>query len=63
MSKKDFEAFASMVYHMRDALLPSGQRLSEEARREFALTLARELWGTSTRFDKAWFLKACGVEA
>lgn len=61
MSKKNFEALASMVYHMRDALLPSGQRLSEEARREFALSLARELWNTNARFDKARFLQACGI--
>lgn len=61
MNKKHFQCFASMIYHMREALLPSGQRLTEEARREFALSLARELANIAPRFDRARFLTACGL--
>lgn len=57
MSKKHFEALASMIYHMRGA-----KNVSEPARRVFALYLARELWNMSRKFDKARFLKACDVD-
>ena len=58
MTRKDFELIASTIRNM-----PSHAASLRTARESCARAFADALGATNPRFDKARFLKACGVEA
>jgi hypothetical protein len=64
MTRKDFELIAQTIRDLRISTnLPGQDILSRiETRNAVAQAFADSLVQTNPRFDKAKFLKACGVE-
>jgi hypothetical protein len=58
MTRKDFELIARVIHNY-----PSHAASLRAARESFARAFADELGKTSATFDRARFLKACGVES
>lgn len=65
MSKRDYELIAASIARTRQACDIGGTAAAKSAKaaavRLAALDLAASLARTNNRFDRARFLKACGV--
>jgi hypothetical protein len=59
MTKKHFEAFARDI---RDAGPEESNRLERATRIEQAWLIIRVAERDNSRFDREWFLRACGLE-
>lgn len=56
MTKKDYELIASVIIRYKDSLYTKEQHM------DIACDFADKLAEKNTKFDRAKFLKACGVE-
>ena len=64
MTKKDFELIAGTIRDLRlaDDTIEPPRQISEVHRQFVARRFANDLRATNPLFDRARFLKACGVE-
>ena len=62
MTKKDFEAIAGALKDARDAALTDTPRVIPQIFDSLSRTLADVCATTNPRFQRARFLKACGVD-
>ena len=58
MTKKDFELIAGVIEKSDQTVMP----VCVQSKVRIATFFAQALTGTNPRFDKARFLKACGIE-
>ncbi len=62
MTKQDFELIARTVRDEREAAMRGVVLSAKDACDQMADAFARRLASTNPRFDRARFLRACGVE-
>jgi len=61
MTHKDYVAIAAALHRTGMAVNIGGKKTAEYAIRLAATDLAATLAADNPRFDREWFLKACGV--
>lgn len=62
MQRRHYELIAEAIHACIDGREFTGPQLSLQQQGEVALIFARRLRSTNPNFNKARFLKACGVE-
>jgi len=63
MTRKDYIAIAAAIHRTGMAINIGGKKSAEYAHRLLAIDIAATMAQDNPRFDRARFLKACGIEA